>query len=191
MTETPTCYNTNLLKLLFRGSLVLITPGMLCSDEADRGKSPVTASEAFARLKSLVGTWNNDVSSTEHKKHDTASNVVYRLTGADSALVETDFPDSNHEMVSVYHLDGDELRMTHYCAAGNQPRLRLDHANSTPSHLVFVFDGGSNLDPARDMHIHGMTLTFEKNGEVKAAWEGYAGGKPAGTTTFHLTSHKR
>jgi len=72
--------------------LVLITPGMLCSDEADRGKSPVTASEVFARLKSLVGTWNNDVSSTEHKKHDAASNVVYRLTGADSALVETDFP---------------------------------------------------------------------------------------------------
>jgi len=93
--------------------------------------------------------------------------------------------------LEVFHLDGDELRMTHYCAAGNQPRLRLDRANSTPSRLVFVFDGGSNLDPARDMHIHGMTLTFEKNGEVKAAWEGYAGGKPAGTTTFHLTSHKR
>ncbi len=171
--------------------LVLITPGMLCSDEADRGKSPVTASEAFARLKSLVGTWNNDVSSTEHKKHEAASKVIYRLTGADSALVETDFPDSKHEMVSVYHLDGDELRMTHYCAAGNQPRLRLDRANSTLSRLVFVFDGGSNLDPAKDMHIYGMTLTFEKNGEVKAAWEGYAGGKPAGTTTFHLTSHKR
>ena len=171
--------------------LVLITAGMSRSDEPDRGKSAVTAREAFARLKSLVGTWSNDVSSTEHKKHEAASKVVYRLTGADSALVETDFPDSKREMVSVYHLDGDELRMTHYCAAGNQPRLRLDRANSTPSRLVFVSDGGSNLDPAKDVHIHGMTLTFEKNGRVKAAGAGYAGDKPAGTTTFHLTFQKR
>ena len=117
--------------------------------------------------------------------------VIYRLTGAGSALVETDFPDSGHEMVSVYHLDGEDLRLTHYCAAGNQPRLKLDRASSTPTRFVFVFDGGSNLDPAKDMHIHGMIMTFEKEGEVEAAWEGYAGGKPAGTTHFNLTPEKR
>jgi hypothetical protein len=93
-------------------------------------------------------------------------------------------------MMSVYHLDGDELRMTHYCAAGNQPHLRLDRASSTPFRLVFVFDGGSNFDPGKDMHMHGMTLTFEKDGVVKAAWEAYAEGRPAGTTTFHLTPQK-
>ena len=112
--------------------------------------------------------------------------VIYHLTGAGSALVETDFPGSDHEMVSVYHLDGDDLRLTHYCAAGNQPRLKLDRANSTPTRFVFVFDGGSNLDPAKDMHIHGMTMTFEKEARSKAAWEAYAGGKPAGTTRFNL-----
>jgi hypothetical protein len=112
------------------------------------------------------------------------------LTGANSAPVETDFPNSNHEMVSAYHHDGDELRMTHYCAADNQPRLRLDGASSTPSRLAFVFDGGSNLDPVKDLHIDGMALTFEKDGEVKSAWEEYAGGKPAGTPTFHLTPQK-
>jgi hypothetical protein len=113
--------------------------------------------------------------------------VIYRLTGAGSALVETDFPESNHEMVSVYHLDGDELRLTHYCAAGNQPRLKLDRTNSTPTRFVFVFDGGTNMDPAKDMHIHGMTLSFEKEGEVEAAWEAHNEGKSAGLTKFHLS----
>ena len=93
-------------------------------------------------------------------------------------------------MVSVYHLDGKELRMTHYCAAGNQPRVKLDRANSTPEELIFVFDGGTNLDPEKDMHIHGVKIKFEKDGKVTSAWEGYAGGKKAWTTTFNMTRKK-
>jgi len=166
---------------------VLMVPGIARSD--DKEKTPVTAKEAFSKLKTLKGTWNIKVSEAEHHEPG-ATKVVYRLTGAGSALVETDFPDSNHEMVSVFHLDGDDLRLTHYCAAGNQPRLKLDRTSSSPTRFVFVFDGGSNLDPAKDMHIHGMILTFEKEGGVDAAWEGYTGGKSSGTTHFHLTPEK-
>ena len=91
-------------------------------------------------------------------------------------------------MVSVYHLDGDDLRLTHYCAVGNQPRLKLDRASSTPDKLIFVFDGGTNLDPAKDMHIHGMIMTFEKEGEVKSALGGQRGRKKVGgATVFHLS----
>ena len=168
--------------------VVLMVPGIARSD--DKENAPVTAKAAFAKLKTLKGTWNNKVSEAEHHEPAADTKVIYRLTGAGSALVETDFPDSDHEMVSVYHLDGEDLRLTHYCAVGNQPRLKLDRASSTPTRLVFVFDGGSNLDPAKDMHIHGMIMTFEKEGEVEAAWEGYAGGKPAGTTRFNLTPEK-
>jgi hypothetical protein len=166
---------------------LLILSGTARSD--DRDKAPVTAKTAFEQLKHQVGTWKNNESDKEHQT-GADSKVTFRLTGAGSALVETDLPGSDHEMVSVYHLDHEDLRLTHYCAAGNQPRLKLDRPNSTPTRLVFVFDGGSNLDPDKDMHIHGMTLTFEKEGEVKAAWEGYQGGKSAGTTIFHLTREK-
>ena len=90
-------------------------------------------------------------------------------------------------MVSVYHLDGDDLRMTHYCAAGNQPRLKLDRAKSSPDHLVFVFDGGTNLDVKKDMHIHGLQITFHEDGRVVSDWEGYMSGKSLGTTSFIMT----
>ena len=115
------------------------------------------------------------------------NSVIYKLTGGGSALVETQFPGSDHEMVSVYHLDGDDLRMTHYCAAGNQPRVKLDRANSKPDELIFVFDGGTNLDPQKDMHIHGLKITFHDDGKVTSTWESYAGGKKAMTMNFNMT----
>ena len=76
-----------------------------------------------ARLPWKPRTTHARKKETEHKGEES---VVYKLTGAGSALVETQFPGTGHEMVSVYHLDGDDLRMTHYCAAGNQPRVKLD-----------------------------------------------------------------
>jgi hypothetical protein len=158
-------------------------------------KEGVEAKAAFTKLKTLVGTWKSKPSEEQkaQAKKEHGENlpdevaVTFKLTGAGSALVETQFPGMPHEMVSVYHLDGKELRMTHYCAAGNQPRVKLDRAKSTPDQLVFVFDGGTNLDPEKDMHIHGVNITFEKDGAVTSAWEGYAGGKKAGTTTFNMT----
>ena len=77
--------------------------------------------------------------------------------------------------------------MTHYCAAKNQPRVKLDRANSTADHLIFVFDGGTNFDPAKDMHIHSLEIKFLADGKVSSAWDGYMDGKKASTTTFVLT----
>jgi hypothetical protein len=173
------------LSVLLVGAVPFFSAVARAGDK-DKDKNPVTAKTAFAKLKTLAGTWNNKVSNTEHLQDGAHNKVVYRLTGAGSALVETDFPESNQEMVSVYHLDGDDLRLTHYCSAGNQPRLKLDRASSTPTRYVFVFDGGTNMDPAKDLHIHGMTLSFEKD-EVEAAWEAHNEGKSAGVTRFHLT----
>ena len=33
-------------------------------------------------------------------------------------------PDQNEDMISMFHVDGDRLLMTHYCSAGNQPRMK-------------------------------------------------------------------
>jgi len=176
---------------------VLVAPRPTSGQEkADvKGGGGIDAKAAFKRIKTLAGTWKSQISGEhqadktkeEEDHHKGEATVTYKLTGGGSALIETQFPGEAHEMVSVYHLDGDDLRMTHYCAAGNQPRVKLDRAHSTPEHLIFVFDGGTNLDPQKDMHIHGVKITFHKNGKVDSAWEGYQGGKSAGTTTFALS----
>ena len=58
---------------------------------------------------------------------------VFKLTGGGSAVQETIFPGAAHEMVSVYHADGKDVVMTHYCALGNQPKMKLDPASGVRS----------------------------------------------------------
>jgi hypothetical protein len=175
---------------------VLATPRFTAADDAKvTTKTGIDAKAAFARIKTLAGTWKSHASDepkadhgkAKEEEHKGDKSVIYKLTGAGSALVETQFPGSDHEMVSVYHLDGEDLRMTHYCAAGNQPRVKLDRANSKPDELIFVFDGGTNLNPEKDMHIHGVKITFHDDGKVTSTWESYAAGKKAMTIDFNLT----
>jgi hypothetical protein len=146
------------------------------SARGDEPKSGIDAKTAFARLKALAGEWKVEEGG-EHGS-DVGTKVIYRVTAAGSALVEEQFPGTSHEMVSVYHLDGDDLRMTHYCAAGNQPRMRLDRNASTPDVLVFSFDGGTNLDPAKDLHIHEAKIHLKSPKRVEGYWIAYKDGKP-------------
>src|SRR4051812_25593828 len=99
-------------------SLALLVSGLFLGTGyvvgQEKGKTAVDAKTAFARLKTMAGTWQNKLEGAGKDHHGGDDKVIYHLTGAGSALVETDFPGSDHEMVSVYHLDGDDLRMTHY-----------------------------------------------------------------------------
>lgn len=134
------------------------------------------AAKAFEKLKSLVGSWTSD-----------AGKVEYKLTGAGTALVETQFPGEPHEMVSVYHLDGDKLVMTHYCAAGNQPRMKL--VKSSDRELHFGFDGGSNITK-EGPHMHRLVITFNTDGSVESLWSSKMGDKPGGDIKFVMKRDK-
>ena len=106
----------------------------------------------FGKLKQLVGEWEG-----VHKNMMTGKRekvvVTYRLTAGGSALIETLFPGTPHEMVSVYHGDGDDLVMTHYCMLGNQPTMRSeDGPDANP--ITFEFDGGTGIKSIKDPHMH-------------------------------------
>jgi hypothetical protein len=135
----------------------------------------VTAAEAFEHLKSLAGDWEGTIDGDGG-----AARVTYRVISGGRAVLETLFPGTEHEMLSIYLLDGDELRMTHYCAMGNQPRFRLDRRVSAAGDLRFVFEGGANLDPAKDAHIHAGRLAIAGDGTMRAAWTYNREGKAAG-----------
>jgi hypothetical protein len=146
----------------------------------------ISAADAFAKMKTLVGEWTGKAGEGQG---DADARVVYRLTGAGSALVETLFPGLPHEMITVYHLDGDRLMMTHYCAAGNQPRMTLTQT-STPQSLVFAFSGATNLKSDKDMHMHDLSIRFVDPDHIQGEWVSYQDGRKAGTTTFNMTRVK-
>ena len=134
------------------------------------------------RFKALAGEWV----AAESGEMAHAGDLVarYHVTAAGSVVVEEVFPGTPHEMVTVYHLDGKDLVLTHYCMNGNQPRMRAKSSDGT--RVVFEFDGGTNIDPRRDRHMHSATFEFVGQDELRSAWTEHIDGKPAGTHGMHL-----
>jgi hypothetical protein len=48
-------------------------------------------------------------------------------------------------MVTVYHQDGQDLRMTHYCSAKNQPRMKASSVSPDGNVVSFEFVDATNL----------------------------------------------
>jgi hypothetical protein len=156
------------------GGLVLLALGAGARGDEKPGKPPA-AHPGLERMKKLAGTWV--AADKDGKPTDQVVSVI-KVTAAGSAVQETLFPGQPHEMVSMYHLDGADLVMTHYCALGNQPRMKAD-PKSPANQIRFLFAGGSNLDPAKDMHMHEGTLTFIDDDHIEFSGVAWANGKPA------------
>ena len=166
-------------------ALASVAMGILCTvTAAPADDAPADASKAaLGRLRALAGEWTGEVQGQPIA-------VRYRVIGNGSAVVEELFPGTDHEMLTVYHLDGDDLRLTHYCAARNQPRMKLDRAKSKPDDLVFAFDGGYNIDPEKDAHMHSGRIQFLDADHILAEWAGYAAGKPGHVARFDMKRKK-
>ena len=143
----------------------------------------VDPKQAFELLKGLAGTWNGNIETATGP----AATVQFVLASGGTVVEEVQFPGTPHEMRSLYHMDGPDLVMTHYCAMGNQPHMRLDKGRSSTKELVFDFAGGTNLDPAKDKHIHSGWIRLSGPDRVEAEWMAYSGTQPAGGKRFFLT----
>lgn len=136
---------------------------------------------AFETLKSLAGTWTGKAISGDGPGSD--AGVVFKVIAGGSAVHETMFPGTPHEMVNVYHLDGNDVVVTHYCAGGNQPRMKL--ASSDGKVLDFEFAGGTNI-PEKGHYMSAVKLTVS-DGKLVEEWASVDAGKPVGTARFELT----
>lgn len=162
-------------QLLICGFL-LVAASTSFGKEPPEGKLPTARSNPqLEKMTKLVGTW---VAADEEGKPTDQVVSVIKLTAGGSAVHETLFPGQDHEMVSIYAVDGGDLVMTHYCVLGNQPRMKAD-PESPANQIVFVFDGGANLDPKKDKHMHGATLTIVDDDHIEIEGEGWEDGKPS------------
>jgi hypothetical protein len=162
---------------MLMGSLMLLVLTLSSRGEDTPAKASPTSNPMFERLKKLAGTWVE--ADKDGKPTDKVASVI-KLTAGGSAVHETIVPGQPEEMVSVYNLDKGELIMTHYCVLGNQPRMKADPA-SPKNQIRWVFAGGINLDPAKDMHMHGATLTFIDDDHIELIGEAWIDGKPSDT----------
>ena len=176
---------TNLRRaVVLAAPLVLLTAAVRSAPPATTAKA---GSPALERLKALAGEWIAAEDGEMAKKGDLVAR--YAVTASGSAVVETIFPGAAHEMVTVYHADGPDLVLTHFCMEGNQPRMRAKQPRG--SRFDFAFDGGSNIDPKHDRHMHSATFELLGADELRSVWTELAEGQTVFVAKSHLVRKAR
>ncbi len=159
---------------------------LCCAVGLARAQSPAgeaaPVSKPMERLKALAGEWVSAEDSEMVKKGDLVAR--YAVTAAGSAVVETVFPGTPHEMVTVYHADGPDVVLTHFCVDHNQPRMRASAPQG--SRFEFAFDGGTNIDPKRDRHMNSASVEIVGADEIRSVWTELANGQTVFVAKTHL-----
>jgi hypothetical protein len=121
------------------------------------------AQKSFTQLKSLSGTW-------EGKSSDGKPLLVsFRETAGGSALMSEILGTGPENMVSLIHMDGaNRLLMTHYCGAGNQPRMQASFSPDGKT-ITFTFFDGTNIAPGAG-HMQKMVLTMLDENHHTEGW---------------------
>jgi hypothetical protein len=66
--------------------------------------------------------------------------------------------------------------LTHYCMAGNQPRMQMRSFSPETGEVQFQFLDGTNLKPG-DGHMHNAMLRIDGPNRLITDWEFYENGQ--------------
>ena len=109
------------------------------------------AQKAFDQLKTLDGTWEGKASNGHDLK------VSFRPTAGGSALMSEIM--GEEDMITMFHMDNNRLLMTHYCGAGNQPRMQASLSPDGKT-ISFTFVDATNLSSAKAGHMDHVVITI-------------------------------
>jgi hypothetical protein len=109
------------------------------------------AQKSFEQLKSLSGSWEGKASNGKPVYVD------FRATSMGSALMSE--IKGKEDMITMFNLDGERLLMTHYCGAGNQPRM-VASASPDGKTITFDFLDATNLASPEAGHMHHVVISM-------------------------------
>ena len=113
-----------------------------------------TAQRSFDELKSLAGSWEGKNS------HGTRLTVTFRDTAGGSALLSEIHGHGRENMITMFYLDGpSRLLLTHFCGAGNQPRM-TGSASADGKIITFHFLDATNLRDPEAGHMARVVFTI-------------------------------
>lgn len=121
---------------------------------------------AFEKLKALAGRWQTAPGSEEK------STLDIELTAAGKTVMERFHMERDGkpvEMMTMYYLDGGQIKLTHYCEAGNQPTMAGSYSPEAGT-LTFHFVSATNLKSPDDGHMYHAVYTFVDRDHFKMRW---------------------
>jgi len=111
---------------LMLSAVVLMLVSAVAFAQSDAQKPPSDSQKAFDKLKTLAGSWEGHVTTVpqEAEIEGKVTQVSLRVTSMGNALVhEMTMGGRPDDPITLLYLDGDRLMLTHYCDAGNRPRM--------------------------------------------------------------------
>ena len=160
-----------------KSRIIVAIVALMLSGGAVKAAGPLGSADAkvaFNRLKTLAGEW-------ESKSPDgNTARLRYQVVSGGSAVVEHFVDDRMGEanaMVTVYYLDGGRLLLSHYCMAGNQPRMQAEAFDASTGELRFGFLDATGLASPGAGHMHNARLRFVDADHFTTQWEFVEAGK--------------
>jgi hypothetical protein len=131
--------------LRFMLPVVLLSLSTVAFAQTDAQQSD--AQKSFDKLKTLAGSWQGPVTTTPPQPemgNGAVTQVSLRVTSRGNALLHemkeagtADDPTRYDHPITMFYLDSDRLLLTHYCDAGNRPRMA---ARTSPDGKTVEFD---------------------------------------------------
>jgi hypothetical protein len=132
------------------------------------------AQKSFDKLKALAGSWEGTLEGHPLQ-------VSLRVTSRGNALMhEMTGPGSPDDPITMLHMDGDRLLLTHYCDAGNQPRM-VATVSPDGKTITFNFVEATNLLSSQMGHMQRVVFDLIDADHHTEKWEfATASGKQMG-----------
>jgi hypothetical protein len=125
------------------------------------------AQKSFDKLKTLAGNWTGPATLNPPQSEmadGTPMQLSLHVTSRGNALVhemreagKPDDPNHYDHPLTMLYLDSDRLLLTHYCDAGNRPRMV---ARTSPDGKTVEFDFIDVAGSTEYGHMHHAVFTF-------------------------------
>jgi hypothetical protein len=130
--------------------------------EAQKPGAPKSeAQQSFDKLKTLAGTWEGKVTGLPEEftkgKINELMQVTLRVTSRGNALMHEMKGDGPDDPITMLYLDNDRLLLTHFCDAGNRPRMV---GTISPDGKAVEFEFLDVAGNTQYGHMHHAVFTF-------------------------------
>jgi hypothetical protein len=155
--------------LLFMFPVVLMSLVTVAFAQSDAQKS-------FDQLKTLAGSWEGVVAGTGSEVDGRAAHLTLRVTSMGNALMhEMKIEGRQDDPITMLYLDSDRVLLTHYCDAGNRPRMA---GKSSPDGKTVDFEFLDVAGSTQYGHMHHAAFTVVDANHHIEDWTFMAGDKP-------------
>jgi hypothetical protein len=138
---------------------------------ASQESNKQAARAAFEQLQQLEGKWH-----ARSTRGWTDNFEMRKIARGTAVSMFSSAREPGSAMVTIFHLDGDRLLVSHYCEAGNHPRLAATLFEDGGHKVTFTFLDGTNL-PSRDAgHMDKLVITFVDENHFTRQWTWYQKG---------------